>query len=157
MDTPYLNQAQGAGWLYSCYIGMKSKERRENQCQLYCFQPPSFGLLWHLRSLPRLESQGWTGVGSRQPGRVPFIEPLFRYYYYFWIPFCLSQLGPESRVGSKPGGSWRQQSPSLHICCCWDSQLKPLSWEHSLLAPKYPQLGAVAVVWVSLAVRCVKL
>ena len=166
---PYLNQltvhwhqAQWAGWLYSCFIGMKSKEGRENQCQFYCFQPPSFGLLWHPRSLTRLESQGWTEVGSKQPGRVPFIEPLFSYYYFFWMPLkittvCLSQLRPESQVGSKPGGSWQQQWPSLHIPCCWGSQLKPLSWERSLLAPKYPQLGAVAVVGVSLVVGCVKL
>ena len=95
-------------------MGMKSKERRENQCQLYSFQAPSSVLQWHPRSLSRLESQGWTGVGSRQPGRVPFTEPLFSYYYYyFWVPFkittvCLSWLGPDSWVGSKPGGLWRQ-------------------------------------------------
>ena len=120
-------------------------------------------------SLPHLGFYGipgaWLGLspkaglrwGPKSLAGCPSLSP-----YYFWMPLkittvCLSQLGPESQVGSKPGGSWQQQWPSLHIPCCWGSQLKPLSWERSLLAPKYPQLGAVAVVGVSLVVGCVKL
>ena len=55
---------------------MKPKERGENQRQFYPSQPPSFEPVWHPKGPSRLEPQGWTGVGFRQPSRLPFIEPL---------------------------------------------------------------------------------
>lgn len=64
-----------ADWLYS-YIQLDEvKERRENQCQLYSSKLLIWASQWHPRSLSRLESQGWTGVGLRQPGRVPSLCP----------------------------------------------------------------------------------
>ena len=69
-------------------------------------------LIWHLSYNRRLVS--WDPdtlacvlcldrVESRHPGRVPFTETLFKPLVSVWL--C---LGPESGVGSRPEGSWRQ-------------------------------------------------
>lgn len=44
-------------------------------------------------------------VESRHPGRVPFTETLSKPLVSVWL-----RLGPESGVGSRPEGSWRQYS-----------------------------------------------
>ena len=99
-------------------------------------------------------------MGSRQPDRVPFIEPLFS-FIIISEPLenhCLLVLAG-TRV---PSGitAWRTVEAIVtqpaHLLG-WSSQFKPPSLECSLLAPKYLQLGSVASVGISLGVRCVKL
>lgn len=91
---------------------------------LGCYHVP--GQAW----VPLL-NWGWL----TQPGRVPLVDP---FKDLLSPPFW---LGPESCVASRPQGIWRQGSASLDLSWGWGSQLKPRSWEGSLLAPapKHPQ------------------
>ena len=76
-----------------------------------------------------------------EPGRVPLVDPLKGLLSpMFW-------LGPESSVVSRPQGIWRQGSASLDLSWCWGSQLKPHSWECSLLALGPKHLGSVLRSW----------
>ena len=107
------------------------KKRREKQC-LFSYRSPWLGMLSRLwTGLVPLLNWGWL----TQPGRVPLVDPFKDLLSpTFW-------LGPESCVASRPQGIWRQGSASLDLSWCWGSQLKPRSWECSLLtlAPKHPQ------------------
>ena len=88
---------------------VKAKERKSNQ--LYSFQPPTLGLLWHPGSLSRLESQAGPGWGPDSLTGCPSLSPflvLLLFLSPLKITVSLSWLGPESRVGSQPGGLWRQ-------------------------------------------------
>ena len=97
----------------------------------------------------------WDAIMSLEPGQawVPLLNwggwhslvgcpwlTLLILFPKFW-------LGPESRVASRPQGIWRQGSASLNLLWCWGSQLKPCSWECSLLAlePKHPQQRTVVL------------
>ena len=59
-------------------------------------------------------------------------------------------LGQESCMLSRPQGISRQNSANFNLSWCWGSQLKPPSWECSLLAPKHPQLCSVDPEGISL-------
>ena len=119
----------------------KMVKRRGKLCPLSYLRPPWLGML--SRSLE--PGQASVPLGNRgwltQPGRVPLVDPLKGLLSpMFW-------LGPESRVVSRPQGIWRQGSASLDLSWCWGSQLKPHSWECSLLALAPKHLGSVLRSW----------
>lgn len=104
------------------------KERKSVPTLLF-----STSLIWASMASPGawlgLSPKAGLGLGSRQPGRVPFIEPLFRCYYYFWIPLeittvCLSQLGPESREWDQ---SLEDHGGNSHLACTSAAGIPSLS------------------------------
>lgn len=92
------------------------KEKKGKQRPFYSLEPLLLGIY---------PTTGvWTGLcptsgqgGVETPGRVPFTETLSKPLVSVWL-----RLGPESGVGSRPEGSWRQYSTNLHLSWCQVSQ-----------------------------------
>ena len=119
----------------------KMVKRGGKLCLLSYLRPPWLGLLSRplepgQASVP-LVNRGWL----TQPGRVPLVDPFKGLLSpMFW-------LGPGYRVVPRPQGIWRQGSASLDLSWRWGSQLKPRSWECSLLALAPKHLSNVLWSW----------
>ena len=120
------------------------KKRKEKLRLLYYLWPPWLGMLSHPGRLSRLGSSCWTGVGSTQPGMVPFSEPFLRTYCLLCSGWDqspqrdqeLEDLGGNKHLASMSPGASVPNSSLPERAASW--------------APQHPQQAAVVLdgtVW----------
>ena len=128
-------QAQNGQSTIAKYMGTVLEEKTEKQYLLSSLKPTLFEASY-TRTVCRLVVPHLYRVRSGHPGKVPFIETLFKPLVSSWL-----WRGPEFRVGSRPGRSWRQESTNLRFSWCWDPQHEPPSWECSLFGTVASRAG----------------